>query len=280
MSARVFPVKRDLTGHTLRYPGRESVKSSGIPRNLFLILLAMCLAAALSAHAETKEPPVSAGTPSAQMSRADRLLLLDNAAELWTMHVSMGEAPPENASARTHFGLVENGRLSPSFTAKTALYLALNQPDEGKVRRVPEARIYNEKQRQRVRVFEGVPDLYDLYIPLASLERVSLEWLGHPFSARALPEAAYILQGRNGVFANTEQLFASWPEFSPGNAFAVLHSLYPEKDVWILEGEMRSPRQKEGDILRIETRSPFRMSVSRAEGHWRILFLEFDRFPQ
>lgn len=113
MSARVFPVRKGPAGHTLRCPGRESMKNAGIHQNLFLILLSMCLTAALRVHAETKEQPLSAGTPSAPVSRAARLLLLIKAAALRTMPVCTGGAPAGHPARRTHFGPVKNGRRFP-----------------------------------------------------------------------------------------------------------------------------------------------------------------------
>lgn len=65
------------------------------------------------------------------MSRSDRLLLLDNVVSFWKLRVSIGERNPKDTSRPETFGLVENGQLSPSFVARTALQLLVMASNEG-----------------------------------------------------------------------------------------------------------------------------------------------------
>ena len=106
------------------------------------------------------------------MSRSDRLLLLDHVVSFWKLRVSIGERNPKDTSRPETFGLVENGQLSPSFVARTALQLLVMASNEG-IMNFPEACDNEEDKRKLLRLFNGVPEQYRLYVPFAKLESVA-----------------------------------------------------------------------------------------------------------
>ena len=209
------------------------------------------------------------------MSRSDRLLLLDNVVSFWKLRVSIGERNPKDTSRPETFGLVENGQLSPSFVARTALQLLVMASNEG-IMNFPEACDNEEDKRKLLRLFNGVPEQYRLYVPFAKLESVAQEWLGWPFDKAALPKTDYILLGEKGLFLDYDAMFQSWPLRHQQRAFALPINLYQHGgDNWIMEGTVRVPEQAEGDICRINRRESFGIHLKRTDGCWRILFLGF-----
>ena len=209
------------------------------------------------------------------MSRSDRLLLLDNVVSFWKLRVSIGERNPKDTSRPETFGLVENGQLSPSFVARTALQLLVMASNEG-IMNFPEACDNEEDKRKLLRLFNGVPEQYRLYVPFAKLESVAQEWLGWPFDKSALPQADYFLRKEEGLFVDDVRLFESWPLYHEHGAFAQSFNLYPENDTWVMEGEVRGLYQAEGDILRVTKRDTFRLIAKKTGRHWCILSLDFN----
>lgn len=248
---------------------------------VFAALVVLCLSIAAPVRAVGEGASGDAARLPAEMRRDERLLLLDTVAMFWNMGVRIGEKAPDDAASRGVFGLVEKGRLSPAFVARVALQLMVLLPTEdGAIARVPEADASSGEERERRRLFDGVPERYTLYIPFARLEKTAREWLGWPFDATALPRGNDILPRGRGVFVDAVRLFEAWPPRMPGETFALSSSLYPEGAAWIMEGDARAPAQAPGDIWRIRGREAFRLKVTRTDGHWRILSLDFrDTMP-
>ena len=140
----------------------------------------------------------------------------------------------------------------------------------------PEACDNEEDKRKLLRLFNGVPEQYRLYVPFAKLESVAQEWLGWPFDKSALPQADYFLRKEEGLFVDDVRLFESWPLYHEHGAFAQSFNLYPENDTWVMEGEVRGLYQAEGDILRVTKRDTFRLIAKKTGRHWCILSLDFN----
>ena len=239
----------------------------GIRAHLLLSVafLALCLSIAA---------PARAYEDTAQMSRAERLLLQDTVAQLWTLHVGIGETLPEDAARRETFGLVKDEQLSPAFVAR--LVLQLVDPDAGTQRLLPEM-VATPEDRKSMRVFDKVPQRYTVYLPFSVLEATAREYLGWSFDKTALPKADYILLSEKGLFLDYDAMFQSWPLRHQQQAFALSDNLYQHAgDYWIMEGTVRVPEQAEGDICRISRRERFGMLLKRIDAYcWRILFLGF-----
>ena len=239
----------------------------GIRAHLLLSVafLALCLSIAA---------PVRAYEDTSQMSRAERLLLQDTVAQLWTLHVGIGETLPEDAARRATFGLVKDEQLSPAFVARLVLQLA--DPDAGTQRLLLEM-VATPEDRKSMRVFDKVPQRYTVYLPFSVLEATAREYLGWSFDKTALPKADYILLSEKGLFLDYDAMFQSWPLRHQQQAFALSDNLYQHAgDYWIMEGAVRVPEQAEGDICRISRRERFGILLKRIDAYsWRILFLGF-----
>ena len=232
---------------------------------LSVAFLALCLPLAA---------PARAYEDTSQMSRAERLLLQDTVARLWTLHVGIGEKLPGDKAQRATFGLVEDEQLSPAFVAR--LVLQLVDPDAG-TQRLPPEMIATSEDLKNMRVFDKVPQHYTVYLPFTVLEATAREHLGWPFDKEALPKADYILLSEKGLFLDYHALFQAWPLRHQQQAFALSDNLYQHAgDYWIMEGEVRVPEQAEGDICRISRWERFGMLLKRMDAYcWRILFLGF-----
>ncbi len=196
---------------------------------------------------------------------------------LWKLRAGIGERLPEDRTRQESFGLVENEQLSSTFTAQTVLLIMDFTSDGDKIVRIPEGDISSEADRARMRIFDGIPEHYTLYVPFASLETLARNWLGWPFDKAAMPKAnAYSREGEKGLFIDMNSLFECLPPVSRREAFALPSSLYREGEVWIIGGEVWSPHQPQGDIWRIEKREPFLLRVQKIDDQWRILFLDFS----
>ena len=231
----------------------------GIRTRLLLVaFLALCLPLAA---------PARAYEDTSQMSRAERLLLQDTVARLWTLHVG-------DKAQRETFGLVKDEQISPAFVAR--LVLQLVDPDAGTQRLAPEM-VATPEDRKSMRVFDKVPQHYTVYLPFTVLEATAREHLGWPFDKAALPKADYILLSEKGLFLDYDAMFQSWPLRHQQQAFALSDNLYQHAgDYWIMEGAVRVPEQAEGDICRISRWERFGMLLKRMDAYcWRILFLGF-----
>lgn len=254
-------------------------------RLLFAACFSLCLSIAAPVRAIQPRPPLNVNSEKVHelnnvaklMSRPERLLLLDNVVSFWKLRVGIGEGQPKDMSPpRTRtFCLVENGQLSPSFVARTVLQLMVMASNEG-IMNFPEACDNEEDKQELLRLFNGVPEQYRLYVPFAKLESVAQEWLGWSFDRSALPQADYFFRKEEGLFVDDIRLFESWPLYHEHDAFAQPFNLYPENDAWIMEGEVRGLYQAEGDILRVTKRDTFRLIAKKTGKYWRILSLDFN----
>ena len=115
---------------------------------LSVAFLALCLPLAA---------PARAYEDTSQMSRAERLLLQDTVARLWTLHVGIGEKLPGDKAQRETFGLVKDEQISPAFVAR--LVLQLVDPDAG-TQRLPPEMIATSEDLQGAAALYRLPSLY------------------------------------------------------------------------------------------------------------------------
>lgn len=206
------------------------------------------------------------------ISRADRLILLSNVASLWNLHVSIGEKRPDStAQPEITFGLVKNGELSPAFVARTALQICLtdeNAPRSGGA------------EWEAPHSSADVPRRYNMRISYNELEIAAREWLGWPFDRSALPQAEYILQKNDCLYADVQSLLNSWPspkyDCSEHDVFAQSFKIRPEQDTWIIQGEIWDIQETPNGSLNVNVCDTFRLTVKKADGYWRILSLDFN----
>lgn len=250
---------------------------------LFFLCLSFAVPACAGNDAIQPRPPLQVNAERIRklnnadnlISRSDRLLLLDNVVSLWKLRVNIGEVKSNDTALPDSFSPVKNGQLSPSFIARTTLQLMVMASNEG-IMNFPEA-YENEKEKRKLQqLFSGVPEQYRLFVPYTKLESMAQEWLGGSFDKSALPQADYFLQKEKGLFIDDIRLFDSWPLYHQHDAFAEVYNLYPENDIWIMEGCVRGLYQAEDDILRVVKRDMFRMTVKKTDKYWRILSLNFD----
>lgn len=236
----------------------------GICTRLLVSIACFSLCLALAA------PVRAAGDVPLTMTRADKLLLRSNVASLWKLHLRIGSARPADLERHETFGLVKNGQLSPDFVARAALQLMLRDEDTPR----SEGPEWQAPPRPA-----DVPQRYDFSIPLTQLETVARQWLGWPLEVAALSRIDGVLLKGDCLYVDTQRLLNSWPcpMYDPRehDIFAQPFKTHAEQDRWIMQGEVWDIRQGQGDSLDVNVCGTFSLAVTKVDGHWRILSLDF-----
>lgn len=238
---------------------------------LSVACFSLCLALSVPVRADGNAArPLPSEDAAMSMTRADKLLLLSNVASLWKLHVKIGTVQPDGMKPYETFGLVKNGQLSPSFVAHTALQIMLRDAD------APQSSAPEWQAPPRP---ADVPQRYDFCIPLDHLETVAREWLGLPFETSPLSQIDGILRKGNCLYVDSQRLLNSWPcpMYNPNehDIFAQPFKVYPERDTWVMKGEVWDIRQGQNDALDVSVCETFRLVVKKTGKLWRIFSLDF-----